>query len=445
MKKRFMICLAVLCTAMLTSFACADSITLNGTMIPAETSAVYAPVSGTADSVNMETGQIVRAGDILYTMKTQKVYADRDGKVSGIFAQPGDDAETVSTQYGAVLYIEEDAAYTVSGTTAKAYNSMETKVVHPGETVYVVSPSNNSRNGKGFISAVSGTGYTIEITEGTFLNSETVAVFRTEDYAYETQLGYGTVNRKDPVAVTATGAIVRIAVADGAEVKRGDLLMETLEGTYDDYGENGTEIRTEKTGVIGSVSVQAGGNIEKGSVAAEIYPTDRMRVEANIPEDYVNMVSEGDPVTVELTADINRHYEGTVVMVSAIAGETNEETGVTYRIVAEFTPDEAVRFGMSALLTAGKEEEPETMKPQEQTTEQPAEEKTEEESSGKKHRERPEGMPEWNGEGERPEKPEGGWSGKPSETAETSGEKEETTAEPAEGETTETAESAEGQ
>ena len=435
MKKRFMICLAVLCAVVMTSFACADSITLNGTMIPAETSVVYAPVSGTADSVGMEAGQKVGAGDILYTMKTQKVYADRDGKVSGIFAQPGDDAETVATQYGAVLYIEDDAAYTVSGTTAKAYNSMETKIVHPGETVYAVSPSNNSRSGKGFISAVSGTGYTIEITEGTFLNSESVAVFRTEDYAYETLLGYGTVSRKDPVAVTATGAIVKIAVEDGAEVKRGDLLMETLDGTYDAWGENSTEIRTEIDGVIGSISVQAGGNIEKGSVAAEIYPTNRMRVEAAIPEDYVNMVSEGDPVTIELTADINRHYEGTVVMVSAIAGETNEESGVTYRIVAEFTPDEAVRFGMSALLTAGKEDEQQETQEEnpEQAEDGESEEKTGDESSEKKHRERPEGMPEWNGEGERPERPEGSRPGKSDGAEETSGETvEEETAEPAE-------------
>ena len=425
MKKRFAICLAVLCVAVMTSFACADSITLNGTMIPAETCAVYAPVSGTADSVSMEAGQKVGAGDTLYTMKTKKVYADRDGKISGIFGQPGDDAEAVSTQYGAVLYIEEDAAYTVSGTTAKAYNSMETKIVHTGETVYVVSRSNSNRCGKGFISAVSGSGYTIEITEGTFLSSESVAIFRSADYAYETQLGYGTANRKDPAAVTAAGAIVRIAVEDGAEVKRGDLLMETLDGIYDAYGENSTEVKAEKAGVIGSVSVQAGGSIEKGSVAAEIYLTDRIRVEANIPEDYVNLVSEGDPVTVELTADINRHYEGTIVMISAIAGETNEETGVTYRIVAEFTPDEAVRFGMSALLTAGREEEPETQELQEENEEQPTEEKTEEaeeESSGKKHRERPEGMSEWTGEGERTERPEGSRPGKSSETEEASGE-----------------------
>ena len=436
MKKRLMICLAVLCAVLMMSFACADSITLSGTVIPAETFAVYAPVSGTAETVNAEAGQKIRAGDTLYSMKTTKIYADRDGKVSGIFGQPGDDAEAVTERYGAVLYLEEDAGYTVSATTAKAYNSMDTKIVHTGETVYVLSRSNANRSGKGIITAVSGTGYTIEVTEGVFLASESVAVFRSEDYAYETQLGYGTLTRKDPAAVTGTGAIVRIAVEDGAEVKRGDLLMETLDGTYDTYGTNSTDIKADRDGVIGSVSVQVGGNIEKGSVAAEIYPLDRMRVEGNIPEDYVGMIAEGDPVTIELAADVNRRFEGTVVSISAFAEEATEESGVTYRVVAEFTPDETVRFGMSAMMTVGQEEEigqeEAAGDPMEEPAEEQAEEQTEE-SSGKKHRERPEGVPEWDGEGERPSRP-----GKSSET-------EEPVTEPAEGDAAEAAETKEGE
>ena len=422
MKKRFITSLAaVLCVALALSAASADAITLSGKMIPAETIQIYAPVSGTAESVTAEAGLKIGAEDTLYTMKTTKIYADHDGTVSGIFGQPGDDAEAVATRYGAVLYLEENPAYTVSASTSNAYNSLETKQVHTGETVYAVSRSNSSRCGKGVITAISGSSYSVEITEGIFLSGESVALFRNEEYDYEQKIGNGTVTLSDPVAVTGTGAIVRIAVEDGAEVKRGDLLMETLDGTYDAYVMTGTAITAGQAGVVGSVSVQAGGAVEKGAVVAEIYPTDRMRVEANIPEDYCNMVHEGDPVTVELATDINRHYSGTVVMISAIASEDEEE--VTYRIVAEFIPDEAVRFGMTALITAGEEEPVK----QEETAEEPEEATAEPEETGetgkKGHRERPEGMPEWNGEGERPEMPEGGWPERPSgssgETAET--------------------------
>ena len=130
MKKRIMSCLAaILCIMPVLSCAGADSITLNGKTIPAETIQIYAPVSGTAESVPVEAGQKVQADDTIFTMKTTKVYADHDGKVSGIFGQPGDDTESVTARYGAVLYIEESPAFTVSASTSGAYNSMETKYV----------------------------------------------------------------------------------------------------------------------------------------------------------------------------------------------------------------------------------------------------------------------------------------------------------------------------
>ena len=416
MKKRMISCLsAVLCLVLMMSCAGADAVTLNGKTIPAETVQIYAPVSGTAESVSVEEGQKVQAEDTIYTMKTTKVYADHDGKVSGIFGTPGDDVETVTARYGAVMYIEESPAFTVSASTSGAYNSMETKYVHPGEYVYVASRNSVNRTGEGMITAISGTSYTVEITKGTFLTGETVEVFRDPEYDYHQRIGKGTVTYSDPLAVTGgTGSIVSIAVEDGQEVKRGNLLMEIVDGTFDAYEMTGTTITAGKAGVVGSVSVQAGGTVTKASVAAEIYSLEKMRAEASIPEDYINMIHEGDPVTVELSTDMNKRYSGKVVMISAIATEDEEE--VSYRIVAEFVPDEAVRFGMSVLITAGEEEPVEAEEPEEEPEAQEDETEAEEESAKKEHRERPEGMPEWSGDGERPEMPEGGWPEKPADS-----------------------------
>ena len=86
MKKGLLICLAALMGLVLSiSAAGADSITLTGKTIPAETVQIYAPVSGTAEAVRVEAGQRIQAGDTVYTMKTTKIYADRDGTVAGIF------------------------------------------------------------------------------------------------------------------------------------------------------------------------------------------------------------------------------------------------------------------------------------------------------------------------------------------------------------------------
>lgn len=394
MKKRIMSCLAaILCIMPVLSCAGADSITLNGKTTPAETIQIYAPVSGTAESVPVEAGQKVQADDTIFTMKTTKVYADHDGKVSGIFGQPGDDTESVTARYGAVLYIEESPAFTVSASTSGAYNSMETKYVHPGEYVYVASRNSVNRTGEGVITTISGTNYTVEISEGTFLTGETVEVFRDPEYDYQTRIGKGTVTYSDPVAVTGgTGSIVNIAVEDGQEVKRGDLLMETVDGTFDAYVMSGTTITAGVSGVVGSVNVQAGGSVTKDAVAAELYSLETMRAEASIPEDYISQIHEGDPVTVELSTDMNKTYSGKIVMISAIAAESEEE--VTYRVVAEFTPDEEVRFGMSILMTAGEEEKTVKEEPEAET------EKTEDEAAEEKNgkRERPE-----SGRGGKPE------------------------------------------
>ena len=133
-----------------------------------------------------------------------------------------------------------------------------------------------------------------------------------------------------------------------------------------------------------------------------------MLVEATVTEDDINRVHEGDPVTIEMETDESKQYTGTVLLISSIAEEGTEE--VSYRIVAEFVPDDTVRFGMTAVLTIGEDEEPEE-KAEESTAEKPAEEAAEndEETGETKKRERPEGAPEWPTDGSMPTPPEGGW------------------------------------
>ena len=408
MKKRLTICLAVLCCVMMAAGACAETMTLSGTVSPAKSVQVYAPIGGTVGEVNVEAGEAVKADDILYSMKTTKVYAAKDGTVTGIFAEPGDTADTASSRYGAVMYMEETSVFSVSASTETAYNSTEARFIHVGETVYLVCRNNSERTGKGRITAVSGTSYTVEVTEGSFIASDAVDVYRDENHSGSKKIGKGTVSRTAPTAISASGSIVRIAVTDGQEVKRGDLLIETLDGTFDGYYMSGTEIAAGQDGVVGSVSVNKGSSVQKDSVAAVIYPTDVMRVEGYVPEDYRNRIKEGDAVVIELETDESKTYQGTVVLVSSVAEDKGDE--VQYKVVAEFKPDEAVRFGMSAVIVAGQEEEEEE-EPEEEKEGEPAKEAEEaKEESGK--RERPEGMPggerpEMPADGTRPEMPEG--------------------------------------
>ena len=76
--------------------ACADTLSLNGTVEAGVTVPVYAPIGGTVDAVSVEKGMHVSAGETLFSYRTEKTYASGDGTVTGVFAKAGDDAEIVS-------------------------------------------------------------------------------------------------------------------------------------------------------------------------------------------------------------------------------------------------------------------------------------------------------------------------------------------------------------
>ena len=413
---------ALLCMALFLSAALADTLSLSGTVTAGETIAVYAPIGGTVGEVKVEAGQQVKADDVLYSMKTAKVYAEEDGTVTGIFGQPGDSASTVAERYGAVMYLEGSSVYSVSASTENAYNSTETKFVHAGEKVYLLCRTSSARNGEGIITAVSGTSYTVQVNSGTFIPGDSVDVYRDEKHTANQKIGRGTVSRVDPTAITASGSIVRIAVENGAQVKRGDLLLETLDGTFSGLYMSGTEVAAGQAGVVGSLNVSRGSSIQKDSIAVVIYPLDSMRVEAYVSEDSRNMIHEGDTVTIELEADESKTYKGTVALVSSVAESNSSSAGtgaggsssgssgeVTYRVLVDFVPDDAVKIGMSVVISTvtGEEEaeaeEAELMEEKKDDAETGA---AREGKDGK--RTRPEGMPEML-EGGFPEMPEGGF------------------------------------
>ena len=352
-----------LACALLTPCALAETISFTGTVSAKATSEIYAPIGGTVESVNAVAGQQVRAGDVLATLATTKVYAPEDGVITGLFAQPGDSADSVSQRYGAVLYIEGASVYTISASTDNAYNTTENKFVHVGEEVYLSCYSYGSHSGTGVITAIEGTSYTVEVTSGAFLIGETVSVYRGESATTAERIGRGTLGRINPTAVSASGSIVSLAVQNGDAVRKGDLLFETLEGSFDGYYMSGSEIRATADGVVSQVSLTQGGRLEKGSVAAVLYPEGAMQIQAQIAEANLGLIHVGDPVEIELNwnSDAEVRYSGVISMISAIADSSSGEgmdssESVTYTVYIDFTPDADTRYVMTAVVSTLDEE-----------------------------------------------------------------------------------------
>ena len=343
----------VCCTLLLGS---ASAISFSGSVAASNTVEIYAPIGGTVESVLVSAGQKVQAGDVLATLETTKVYASEDGVITGVFGEPGDSAETISERYGAVMYIEGETVFTIAADTEEAYNATANKYVHVGEEVYLSCYSHGTHTGKGIITSIEGTTYNVNVTEGAFLLGETVNVFRGETNASSKRIGRGDAQRKNPTAVNGSGSIVSIAVANGDSVKKGDLLMETLDGSFDGLYMCGTDITAAAAGTIAEVKLSQGAKADKNSVAAVIYPAGEMRVEAQVSEYDLSEISVGDPVNVELiwNQDEEVNYAGVISMISSIASAGNADMDggdVTYTVYVDFTPDENTRYGMSAVVS----------------------------------------------------------------------------------------------
>ena len=340
--------------------AVAETITFTGTVSASETHEVYAPIGGKVEKVNGEAGEKVAAGDVLVALSTTKVYAEEDGTVTGVFGQPGDSAETISNLYGSVVSIEGESVYNISASTTNAYNSTATKFVHVGESVYLSCYSDGSHTGTGVITSIEGTDYNVRVTSGEFLIGETVNVYRGDSAKSSLRIGRGTLNRTSPTAVSGTGSIVSIAVAPGDTVKRGDVLFETLDGSFDGLYMSGSEITAGIDGTISSLNAQQGSALQKDEVVAVIYPEGAMRIEAQVEESNLASIAVGNPVSIELlwNQDDEITYPGVITGISAISdssaasGEAMDgDSSVTYTVYVDFTPDENTRFGMTAVVT----------------------------------------------------------------------------------------------
>ena len=361
---------SVLAALLLTiaSGACAAStvsVSIDGKVAADNSVEIYAPIGGQVDKVSVKAGQNVKEGDSLVTLRTSKVYASVDGTIRGIFGQAGDLVSSVTSRYSAVMYIETDALYTCSASTEYAYSSTETKTIHIGETVYLKSTEKNTRTGVGLVTAVNGTKFEVEVQSGEFLTGEKAYVYRDEAMSLKKKLGKGEVTRKSSVAVNASSvtststssqqqsnySIARICVEDGQHVNRGDLLMELLTGDFDGLYMSGADITSTVTGTVATITPSQGDSVTKNSVVATVYTRDSMVVEAELPEDNLKDIHEGDSVTIKLATDESKSYEGTVRMISGVAtSSTSTSSEVTFTTWIDFEPDDNVRYGTSVIV-----------------------------------------------------------------------------------------------
>ena len=352
--KKVLICL--LAAVLFITPALAEGVTLEGTVVATESAAVLAPSSGIVQGISVQAGDQVTAGEKIATLMETITYAEISGTVR-VLGKVGESVETLTTRYGAVVYIVPDVLYTVSASTSNAYDQLANKIIELGETVYVRSSDDTRRTGVGTVTAISDSSYTVEVTSGNLAVSDNVYLYRSSDFVATTRIGKGTATYCYPVAYTGagTGAVAQVLVADGAKVEAGTPLFSTVDAATAYNG----GIRSAVSGTVGTVDVTPGTAVEAGALVATIYPAESIRVEILVDEIDLRSLAVEQEVTLTFANGVTA--KGQVEAISGVqyvpetTGEDDDDT-VYFPVYVAFQTDAPIACGMTAKVTLSDEE-----------------------------------------------------------------------------------------
>lgn len=354
MKKTLALLLALCLTAASAAAlaeAAPDAAGYSGTVAYSRSMTVTAPFGGTLEDFDLSVGDAVAAGQPLFTLRTTKVYAPIDGTVRGLLAQAGDEAATVQARYGALLNLEPTGRYVIHASTNNAYNTStlnnENRYLTAGETVYLVSSDDDTRTGVGVITQVDGRSFTIEVQESNLNVEEKVTVYRDAEHTTRQRLAtYAKVEQAAATQITAEGSVLRIAVAEGQAVKRGDLLLETVTGTLAGLVPTEPTVSAPVDGVLLTLPRAAGDEVQQDGVLATLYAKSDICVTFDVDEGDLGAVTEGTRVRV--TADAQPDWpaaEGTVTAISQM--NTQGDGDAMYTATVTLDDIGALRVGMN--------------------------------------------------------------------------------------------------
>lgn len=346
MRKWVMAMALSVCTMLSVIGLAEGTLHIDGQIEAIRTKTISAPFSGMVGDFSVREGDLLEAGKEMFSIGTTPVYADFNGKVTGIFAQPGDSAASVISRYQALCYLEREELYTADCSTSGADSDNEDKIVHVGEVVYLKSSNDKDRTGVARITGVEGRSYTIEvISEKNMRLNEQIKVYRDEDHNSDDCIGSGRLKRIDPVAVTAEGYVNSVHAMDGQYVKRGDLLFEVVSDMLDGmHGSDGI-VSIEEDGILLSISVQSGARIEKDAPMATYCEIGDMQLVCSVDEDDLEHIAVGKEAMVTLDAYPNAPLTGHV---AKIASASTTQGSANFEVTIELPENDLTRVGMNA-------------------------------------------------------------------------------------------------
>lgn len=295
---------AALIMALALLSACALAEVYEGETIAEATASVCAGTDGVVATLRAAVGQRVEAGDPLYALRPEKVFASQDGTVSLVNAGAGDKVD------GELLEITPMERYTLHCTVEKAYQSPSTMLVHSGETVHIKCTKDGTHRAVGVITQIDSEEYLVLTIGGELYVGETVYLYRDADFSSAQRIGIGTVVVSDTEVYEADGTVSLLRVGAGDYVERGQLLYEV----------NGGEIAAPVSGILISASCGAGDAVKADQAVAQIVPDGAICVEIRVDEAAAARIAVGDAAELVFAGMEDEDAQpGEVVAIACIA------------------------------------------------------------------------------------------------------------------------------
>ncbi|MDD3839321.1 MAG: HlyD family efflux transporter periplasmic adaptor subunit [Clostridia bacterium] len=359
-----------------------QAITGTGTIWPSKSVDVVAPFDLKVLSVEVQSGQSIKAGDIIAKLDTDAldsvisqlkdeissiddaivrlkesestteiIKSPVSGRVKEILTESGDNVKSVISEHGSLLTISTDGKMKVT---------IETSEVEEGDSVSVDVDSSTY---SGTVVDVSNGKAIITLTDNGTAVDAAATVYNSDG----DELGSGSLSINQPVKVIAdVGTVSRIYINENSKVYKntsliylkdlptsekyetqikGRLKKQNLLLAAQKMRESGGLV-SEYDGIVNEISINDGTQVTENSEILSIYTDSADTLTVSIDELDIQNIEEGQSAKVTIDAIEDKTYDATVESISQV-GEVN--SGVTtYDVKLKVEGDEKLKIGMNA-------------------------------------------------------------------------------------------------
>ena len=362
---------------------------------------VVSSASGTVLSVGAKEGDAIKAGELLLELGNQdladdisrsesnlkqqeinlskqtiatenyKIAAPADGVIKNIKARTGEDLSVTARTFGAAALIVDEAKFYIvlNDIDVEANDEFE-----EGDRVRV-EVDGKTYNAKltmaeGYMQKKDNVDRWIGRAEVEVPSSEPSWEAKAKVYHNDTLLGTETIEYRSTIAVTGSGKVTDIHVAENQRITRGTLLFSTddsdvrksISSQKITVEQNKTDLETKRQqlddtmagiaapidGIITSLSVRAGEVVSKNRLVATITSTDLLEVGVMIDELDIPKVKMGQTCAVIVDALPGQTFAAKVSYIAAIGTPAG---GVTnYEVRAALEDPQGILVGMNATV-----------------------------------------------------------------------------------------------